>query len=394
MLAGSSSESMTYLMSNIMLPLTLLLLWTVGMAAIYFNGRYCCYTKGVLFRVGERPTIPLFDDEDVENGKLEDLEDSFDLVTIASDDEMVCKGSTEDQVKYEVLCEQMRRIRNVFSSLVVVMAVLSIPAMWSCLHLKLELDNIWVETNHMIYRLHTAGEAMAIINGERNSLLEINTDIVISLESASLQNCFKDELLINATNELSSSVQDLNETIQESNLQFLEETYHIGEHLSNDAKKSLHVLVYLLWILPVSIVFLNLASMALLHGTSIAKKNVSKRWHHVVFQEICLPLLVLMSMLLVISFASLVLVSVMSVDFCINGGGPSNSILEILDIKGRSNSVIYDTTYKVMQVRYQGFNYIFQNAFSYFRLYIVSIYSVTAYMTVLHFRCMIPFDKV
>ena len=318
------------------------------------------YLRDWCFRLGGNPpTYDAYDAYSYDNDNNEDDEEGagtgtgipLDLVTIISDHEILVRGAIDDRVRYEILCEQMRRIRNTFSFVAIFVVVLSIPAMLISLYLKDSYNNVMHETNSMARRLGTAGESMDIILGERNDLLQLNSAIRTLLESSSVQDCFDTNALIDAASDLSFSLEYLSSQMEILGLQNLRQVFIDAHAVASDVETSLQSFAQAIWVLISSILVLDLSSLTLYIGTAIARRNSYRHWHHVVFQYTAFPILISASVLLLLAFILLKLTGILSVDFCSSAGNPTNAVLAILDANGYDNTAFYDAAEGYMQVR-------------------------------------------
>ena len=348
--SGAHHSSTKYFLNNTILPITVILLWFLSIVLILVRGGFSCCLRRSFSRIKQGSSRGVLGGE--EENKYPN-HSALHLVTIASDRKELINGTIEDQVNYEILRAQMRRVRNSFLSFVVVTVMTSIPALLSILYLKDSYNRIMRETNYMTYRLDTAAEAMNKVSGERDTIVDISAGLIASLGSQSFQSCFNnDNDLIEAASEFSSSLLNMNEDIDATNMQALEDLYRDGGDFSSDVATSLNVYSLALLFLISSIVALDVASLALFCGTLIAKRNENSRSHHILFQCICFPFFICVSFMLLLGGAILILIGYVSVDFCATMGSPTDAILAILTAKGYNGTDFYSVAKDIMQVRF------------------------------------------
>ena len=330
-----SSKVIDYALNNALLPAMIIGLWTISIITIVIIKGLKCFHR-CWWRLGGAPPT------------YRDYSGDADLVTIISNKDVWVRGEIEDKIRYENLCVQMRRIRSTFCLLVVITVVLSIPAMLTSLYLKDTHDTIIREVDSMGYRLGIAKDSMEFMIERRSNLLEINDKISAQLTSSEFQACLTDDYMLQASIDLADSMEEMVDRMDEVEMQQQHQIFSDGQAFSKDVERNLRSFSYTMWVSIISIFLLNIAATLLFLGTSIAKRNLTKQWHHTLFQATAYPLLICASMMLLLATVALWLAGIVAVDFC--SGGPSNAIQSILDAGGYKDSIFHDNAKMYMMV--------------------------------------------
>jgi hypothetical protein len=353
-LASATSEE--YGFNYIFLPLILIATWTISLLTIALVKKFKCCWRNKYLRLGRRPpttrtTSPL-------NGKQDQVSSanmSLDLVTIISNDDMWVRGAMEDKVRFEILQMQMRRIRGFFSFLAILGVLISIVAVGSSILLRGTYEGVMHEVHDMGYRLGVAESSIDFIAKQRSYIIQIEREIMNTLGSVELKDCMAGyEELQNAANDLSFSLEVMQEQFDAAQLNETQQMFLHGEVIIFAAEEHFQSFSVPLWILVASITVFDGASFLLLLGTSIAKRNVKKEWHQMVFQNISFPLLLVASTLLLLAVLSLILGGMAVGNFCSfddNGGNATDSVKSILISNGYGDTLLFDMVEKVTEVR-------------------------------------------
>jgi hypothetical protein len=333
-----------YGLNTILLPLIIIALWTVSLLTIAIVKKFKCCWRTECLRLGGKP--PTTSSASVQND---------DLITIVSNDNMWVRGATEDKVRFEVLQRQMRRIRRFFSFLVILGILTSILDVGSSLLLKRVYDGIVGDIHGMTYRLGIAESSMESIKRQSNITLQIKGELLTMLGSVDLKGCLVDyQVLQDAATDLALQMEDMQEQLNHTQLDEAEEIFLDGKVVSLGAEEHLRSYFYPIWIIVSSAVMFDMVALLLLFGTSIARRDVQRRWHQVVFRHVSLSMLICISIVLLLNLLSLVLGGMAVTDFCSfgdSGGNAPDTILSVLDVRGYSETLFFDVVEKVMMVR-------------------------------------------
>lgn len=267
---------------------------------------------------------------------------SLHLVTIVSERGELIRGTIEDQVNYEIMRGQMKRVRNLFLFLVVIAVMVTLAALLVMLYLRDSFTHISKETNEMIEKLDAASLVVDEISLQSDTILDINSDLINSLGSQSMQNCFTgNDDLTEMVSKFSTSLQNINDEISVTNMGWLSEFYREGENFASNMKSKLSRFSIVLWSLISSFAALNVASLVLLSGALRAKKNNHMRRHRILYQHVCFPFLILTSLMLLLGMLMLIYIGFLSVDFCVTMGSPTEAVLAIMVATGYNNTDFY-----------------------------------------------------
>lgn len=341
----TTSDGSKYLWNNTILPFTLVFVWAAAIIFILRRNTYNCCLQRSFLRIRDGSSRGILGDKDENTSGLH-------LVTIASDRSQLIRGTIEDQVNYEILRGQMKRVRTLFSILVLFTVIVSYPLLLFVLSMRNSYNHLNRGVKEMGENLNAAVESISWISWESDSLIDTNVDLANSLGSQSIQGCFAGNIdLIQAASAFSSSLLEMNDEIGDTDMQALEELYRNGEEFTNGVESDMGIYSAALWFLIAVLVILDVVSLVLFSGTVFAKKNDNTKILHILYQRICFPLLICASFMMLLSGAVLILVGYLTVDFCSTMGSPTDAIVAALTAKGYGNTTFFDVSKDTMMVR-------------------------------------------
>ncbi len=383
---GESTKA--YMLNNLFLPVMIVVLWFLLVLLIICLKWNWCNIRGRCCILGGKK-------KDDNNNNMNELKDensnvhsaADDVVTIVTLDGFLVRGNIEDKVRYLQLQNQMTLVRNICCFVAILVLCVSLTCMVLVGNFQHSHSSVMKETETMMKYFSKAGTLMGYIIYERNVLVDVNDELIDSIEISSQEGCFDDGIADSASS-LSTSLLALTQNFYNSTIQderqlwddveckcilFSIDNCLVLSIFFTDMAGSLNAIVFaidihdkLRWISPLfiasvlSVALMAVTSISLFAGTTIAKKNVLKPWHRFLFHFLTCPVGILSSIVLWGFLACLILIGVPLVDFCkgmtgedsVASGGPMQSVLSILQARGFDDSTFfYKTAENYMEVR-------------------------------------------